>query len=104
MTGDAWETERHLSQPSPEKDLLMTGLVFISSAAGGSFCTSCKKHLVGLTCWSLEGSQGNKTTPFSLGVGACGPYQSTLCTAVLFPQEEKGPSIMKGPAGPGLEG
>lgn len=55
-----------------------------------------------LTCWSLEGIQENKTTPFSLGVYACGPYPSTLCTAVPFPWEEKGSSIRKEPAGPGL--
>lgn len=101
-TGDAWEAEQPLSQSSPEKDLSTAGLVFTSSTAGGSFCTSCKKHLVWLTCWSLEGSQGNETTPFSLGVDACGPYPSTLCTAVPFAQEEKGPSIRKEPAGPGL--
>lgn len=86
---------------SPEEDLSVAGLVLTSSTAGGSFCTSCEKCLVWLTCRSLEGSQGKETTPFSRGVGACGVYPSTLCTSAPFPQEGKGPSIRKKPAGPG---
>lgn len=66
----------------------MAGLVFTSCTAGGGFCASCEKHLVWLTCWSLEGSQGAETTPFSLGADAYGPYPSTLCTAVPFPRKK----------------
>lgn len=47
------------------------------------------------------GEPGDETPPLSLGVGACGLYPSTLCTAVPFSQEEKGPSIREEPAGPG---
>lgn len=39
------------------------------------------------------GEPGDGSPPFLLGVGAWGLYPSTPCTAVPFPQEEKGPSI-----------
>lgn len=41
----------------------------------------------------LGGEPGDGSPPFLLGVGAWGLYPSTPCTAVPFPQEEKGPSI-----------
>lgn len=94
MTGDDWEAEKHLSQP-PGKDLSTDGLVFTSSTAGGSFCTSCKKHLVWLTCWCLEGSQAMGPLLSHWGLMPVDFIQAPFALQYHFPRKKRGPASGK---------
>lgn len=69
-TGAAWEAENLLSQPTLEEGWAMAGLVSTSSAAGGSFCASRKKHLCVCLHAGPCGEPGRQAAPSSLGLGA----------------------------------
>lgn len=83
-TGAAWEAESLLSQPALEEGWAMAGLVSTSSAAGGSLCVSCKKHLCVSACWALQGAG---LPGCSFLTGAWGLWISTEhslhCSAVI---------------------